>query len=114
MAGVQHIVCELSQVDIGSRDVRAQHGYRDSAKRFHLVTGSVVCAGAGNRILPPARLRQIPRDPHAQRVQFDEAAGIGLVAGAAAVAEGGDFHVEHGVGLRLAAGAQQTTRNARR
>ncbi len=39
MADVQHIVCELPNVDISICDVREEHGYVDSAKRLRLVTG---------------------------------------------------------------------------
>src|SRR5471032_2969262 len=41
-------------------------------------------------------------DAHAQRVQLDEAAGVGLVVGAAVFVEGGDGHVEQRVGLGIA------------
>jgi hypothetical protein len=40
------------------------------------------------------RLRKIRRNPHAQRVEFDEATGILLVVGSGIVLKGGDGRVE--------------------
>ena len=42
-------------------------------------------------------------DAHAQRIELDEAAGVGLVVGAAVFVEGGDVRVEQRIGLRVAA-----------
>jgi hypothetical protein len=49
------------------------------------------------------RRRQIGRDAHAQRVEFDEAGGVLLVVGAGIVLEGGDGRVEQRIGFRIAA-----------
>src|SRR5471030_2637532 len=39
-------------------------------------------------------------DAHAQGVQLDEAASVGLVVGAAVFVEGGDVHAEQRIGFR--------------
>ena len=43
------------------------------------------------------------RDAHSQRVELDEAGGVGLVVGAAVFLEGGDGRVEERVLVGLAA-----------
>jgi len=49
-----------------------------------------------------ALLACVRRDAHAQCVQLDEAARVGLVVGAAVLVEGGDGLVEQRIRLRIA------------
>src|ERR1043165_46662 len=60
---------------------------------------------ASGLIAPPSFASPAGRDPHPQRVQPDEARGVGLIVGAFVVLEGGDRRVEQRF-LRRAAGDQ--------
>jgi hypothetical protein len=83
--GQNHVLCSSDKAaardSIGHWAGRATRFGTDGAPptlRFRLL------------LLPPRHRR----DPHPQRVELDEAAGVGLVVGAAVFVEGGDVLVE--------------------
>jgi hypothetical protein len=54
---------------------------------------AAIAAGSARDLLAALQAR-VGGDAHAQRIQLDEAAGVGLVVGAAVFVEGGDVHIK--------------------